>query len=136
MCHGDRLLNLFLRNLDQQALPNGIGARNGRCPLRDALASQDRGDGLGCHLRRHHGRFGLVYSTYRWKEWMSFAVILPFLRPIEPLIRDPEVSDIMVNGEGAVFFEKNGHIERAMGVTIMERSLQVAARNIARALGD
>src|SRR6266852_4454573 len=61
--------------------------------------------------------------------------ILPFLRPIEPLIRDPDISDIMVNGEHAVFFEKDGRMEHASGVTIPERSLQVAARNIARALG-
>src|SRR5260370_15978140 len=62
--------------------------------------------------------------------------ILPFLRPIEALIRDPDISDIMVNGEHAVFFEKDGRIGRPSGVTISERSLQVAARNIARALGD
>src|ERR1700676_743484 len=66
----------------------------------------------------------------------AWSRILPFLRPIEALIRDPEISDIMVNGDQAVFFEKDGRIERASGVTIPERSLQVAARNIARALGD
>ncbi len=65
----------------------------------------------------------------------AWGRILPFLRPIEALIRDPEISDIMINGEQAVFFEKDGRIERASGVTIPERSLQVAARNIARALG-
>src|SRR5256885_12725822 len=66
----------------------------------------------------------------------AWSRILPFLRPIEPLIRDPEISDIMVNGEHAVFFEKDGRMEHAPGVTIPERSLQVAARNIARALGS
>ena len=66
----------------------------------------------------------------------AWARILPFLRPIEPLILDPEISDIMINGERAVFFEKYGLIQSAAGVTIPERSLQVAARNIARALGD
>src|SRR6202049_2343333 len=66
----------------------------------------------------------------------AWGRILPFLRPIEALIQDPDISDIMVNGEQAVFFEKDGRIERASGVTIPERSLQVAARNIARALGD
>src|SRR5207249_1130444 len=66
----------------------------------------------------------------------AWSRILPFLRPIEALIRDPEISDILINGERAVFFEKNGRIERACGIMIPERSLQVAARNIARALGD
>lgn len=66
----------------------------------------------------------------------AWARIIPFLRPIEALLRDPDISDIMVNGEEAVFFEKSGVIHHAPGVTIKEQSLQVAARNIARALGD
>ena len=67
---------------------------------------------------------------------MSFEVILPFLRPIERLIRDDDVSEIMVNGSGAVFVERAGVIEPVRGVQITEKNLQVAARNIARALGD
>lgn len=67
---------------------------------------------------------------------MSFAVILPFLRPIERLIRDDDVSEIMVNGSAAVFVERAGVIEPVPGVQITEKNLQVAARNIARALGD
>ncbi|MBI1355779.1 MAG: CpaF family protein [Acidobacteria bacterium] len=67
---------------------------------------------------------------------MSFEVILPFLRPIERLIRDDEVSEIMVNGSTAVFVERAGVIEPVPGVQITEKNLQVAARNIARALGD
>jgi pilus assembly protein CpaF len=59
---------------------------------------------------------------------------MPFLRPIEALISDPEISDIMVNGDRAVFFEKYGRKEQLRGVTIPEKSLQVAARNIARTL--
>lgn len=67
---------------------------------------------------------------------MSFEVILPFLRPIEGLIRDPGISEIMVNAPARVFIERDGHIEEVPGVTISEKSLQVAVRNIARALGD
>lgn len=67
---------------------------------------------------------------------MSFEVILPFLRPIERLIHDDEVSEIMVNGSAAVFVERAGFIEPVSGVQITEKNLQVAARNIARALGD
>ena len=40
----------------------------------------------------------------------------------------------MINGERAVFFEKRGRLERLPDVTIPEKSLQVAARNIARSL--
>jgi pilus assembly protein CpaF len=67
---------------------------------------------------------------------VSFDVILPFLRPIEGLIKDPEVSEIMVNAPARVFIERSGRLEEVPGVTIPEKSLQVAVRNIARALGD
>ena len=67
---------------------------------------------------------------------MSFDVILPFLRPIEGLLKDPAISEIMVNGPACVFIERNGEIEPVPGVSIAEKSLQVAVRNIARALGD
>ena len=67
---------------------------------------------------------------------MSWDVIIPFLRPIETLIRDPEISEIMVNASGRVFVEKDGRVQHVEGVTLGEKSLQVAVRNIARALGD
>lgn len=67
---------------------------------------------------------------------MSWDVIIPFLRPIEELIRDPEVSDILVNGSDSVFIEKQGMLLLVPGITIPEKSLQVAVRNIARVLGD
>ncbi len=67
---------------------------------------------------------------------MSFDVILPFLRPIEYLIKDQGVSEIMINGPASVFVERQGRVELVPGVSISEKSLQVAVRNIARALGD
>jgi pilus assembly protein CpaF len=67
---------------------------------------------------------------------MSFDLILPFLRPIEHLIRDPEVSEIMVNGSSRVFTERQGRMEPVPGVEVNEKSLHVALRNIARLLGD
>ncbi len=67
---------------------------------------------------------------------MSWDIILPFLRPIEALIRDPGISDILVNGSGGIFVEEQGEMRHVPGVRIPDRSLQVALRNIARALGD
>jgi pilus assembly protein CpaF len=67
---------------------------------------------------------------------MSWEVIIPFLRPIEPLILDPEISDIMVNGPDRIFIEKFGKLEKVPGVSLSEKALQVAIRNIARRLGD
>jgi pilus assembly protein CpaF len=67
---------------------------------------------------------------------MSWDVIIPFLRPIEGLIRDPNISDILVNGPHHVFIEKFGEMQKVPGVTLTEKSLQVAMRNIARLLGN
>jgi pilus assembly protein CpaF len=67
---------------------------------------------------------------------MSFDLILPFLRPIEHLIRDDEVSEIMVNRSSQVFTERQGRIEPVLGIELNEKSLHVALRNIARLLGD
>ena len=67
---------------------------------------------------------------------MSFDLILPFLRPIEHLILDPEISEIMVNGNRRVFIERDGRIEEIPSPGLQERSLQAAVKNIARILGD
>lgn len=67
---------------------------------------------------------------------MSFELIMPFLRPIAHLIQDPDVSEIMVNGGGRVFLERQGQLEEASGVQVLEKNLHVAVRNIARLLGD
>jgi pilus assembly protein CpaF len=67
---------------------------------------------------------------------MSFDLILPFLRPIADLILDPTVSEIMVNGSQRVFVERDGVVHAVEDVTLEERSLKVAIKNIARILGD
>ena len=66
----------------------------------------------------------------------GFELILPFLRPIESLILDPEISEIMVNGSKGIFVEKDGHIQPVHDVIISQKSLAVAVRNIARRLGN
>jgi pilus assembly protein CpaF len=51
--------------------------------------------------------------------------ILPFLKPIEHLILNDSISEVMVNGPDRVFIERLG-----------EKALMVAVKNIARRLGD
>src|SRR6202453_2010774 len=63
-------------------------------------------------------------------------MILRFLKPIEHLILDDSISEVMVNGPDRVFIEKQGFLEQVPGVSIGERSLMVAVKNIARRLGD
>jgi len=67
---------------------------------------------------------------------MQFETILPFLRPIEHLILDPNISEIMVNADSRIFVEKNGQLTLVPGITISEQALWAAVKNIARRLGD
>jgi pilus assembly protein CpaF len=67
----------------------------------------------------------------------SLDRILPFLRPIEDLLRDSTITEVMVNGGGRrVFVERNGTIEAVPDRAIEVRNLTVAIKNIARACGD
>lgn len=66
----------------------------------------------------------------------GFETILPFLKPIEHLIRDDSISEVMVNGPDHIFIEKAGFIETVPGINLGEKSLMVAVKNIARRLGS
>ena len=66
----------------------------------------------------------------------GFETILPFLKPIEHLILDDSVSEVMVNGPDRVFIERDGYVQQVPGIELGERSLTVAVKNIARRLGD
>src|SRR5258706_12776363 len=67
---------------------------------------------------------------------LGFETILPFLRPIEHLIRDASISEIMVNGSSQVFIERAGVLEHVRDLALNEKSLMVAVKNIARRLGN
>jgi pilus assembly protein CpaF len=67
----------------------------------------------------------------------SLDRILPFLRPIEDLLCDPTVTEVMVNDGGKrVFVERDGALECVSGRILEPRNLTVAIKNIARACGD
>jgi pilus assembly protein CpaF len=67
----------------------------------------------------------------------SLDRILPFLRPIEDLLVDPSITEVMVNEGGRrVFVERDGALEAVAGRTLESRNLTVAIKNIARACGD
>src|SRR5882762_7351646 len=79
-----------------------------------------------------------LFQTARGRSPLmnGFEVILPFLKPIEHLILDDSISEVMVNGPDHVFIEKQGFLQLVPDVCIGERSLMVAVKNIARRLGD
>jgi Flp pilus assembly CpaF family ATPase len=67
---------------------------------------------------------------------IGFETILPFLRPIEQLIRDDSISEIMVNGSTHVFIERDDVLQEVPDLTLSAKSLMVAVKNIAGRLGD
>ena len=57
----------------------------------------------------------------------SLDRILPFLRPIEDLLVDPTITEVMVNDGGRhVFVERDGTLESVAGRTLEPRNLTVA----------
>jgi pilus assembly protein CpaF len=66
----------------------------------------------------------------------GFETILPFLKPIEHLILDESISEVMVNGPDRIFIEKAGFLQPVQGIHLGDKSLMVAVKNIARRLGD
>jgi pilus assembly protein CpaF len=67
----------------------------------------------------------------------SFDRILPFVKPLEHLLRDPSITEVMVNAGGRhVFVERHGRLEAVGDLALDERNLKVAIKNIARTCGD
>ena len=67
----------------------------------------------------------------------SLDRILPFLKPIEDLLLDPTITEVMVNDGGRhIFVEREGRLDAVDGRTLEARNLTVAIKNIARACGD
>jgi pilus assembly protein CpaF len=66
---------------------------------------------------------------------MSLETILPFLQPIAHFITDPEVSEVMVNGDQSVFIQRDGKLE-PVNARIEQRYLSTAVKRIARSLGE
>ncbi|MFL6449234.1 MAG: CpaF family protein [Bryobacteraceae bacterium] len=66
---------------------------------------------------------------------MSLETILPFLQPIEHIILDPAVSEVMVNGDGAIFSQRNG-VLTLVAARLEPKYLVNAVKRIARSLGN
>ena len=54
-----------------------------------------------------------------------------FLMPIQPLLEDPDVSEILINGYETIYFERAGRLHRSELKFPDEASLRAAVRNIA-----
>jgi pilus assembly protein CpaF len=66
---------------------------------------------------------------------MGFELILPFLRPIEPLLLDETVSEIMGNPDATWWFERDGIIRREGTIQFDAGRLRTGLEVIANQLG-
>lgn len=66
---------------------------------------------------------------------MSFELILPFLRPIEPLLLDETVSEIMGNPDGSWWYEREGVLYREASISFESTPLLAGLEVIANQLG-
>src|SRR5271157_734151 len=66
---------------------------------------------------------------------MSFELILPFLRPIEPLLLDESVSEIMGNPDATWWYERDGIIFREATIQFDSGRLRTGLEVIANQLG-
>ena len=66
---------------------------------------------------------------------MSFELILPFLRPIEPLLLDETISEIMGNPDASWWYERDGIIHRGKTISFAAGKLRTGLEVIANQLG-
>ncbi|MGH9771077.1 MAG: CpaF family protein [Candidatus Acidiferrales bacterium] len=66
---------------------------------------------------------------------MSFELILPFLRPIEPLLLDDSVSEIMGNPDASWWYERDGILSREATISFDAGRLRTGLEVIANQLG-
>jgi pilus assembly protein CpaF len=66
---------------------------------------------------------------------MSFEIIIPFLKPIETLLLNQTVSEIMVNPDGSVWIEEAGRIQPLPNVRFEEDALATGLEVIANKFG-
>ena len=66
---------------------------------------------------------------------MSFELILPFLRPIEPLLLDDSVSEIMGNPDASWWFERDGIVWPETNIQFDSNRLRTGLEVIANHLG-
>ena len=66
---------------------------------------------------------------------MSFELILPFLRPIEPMLMDENISEIMGNPDASWWYERDGIIHREAAVSFDAGRLRTGLEVIANQLG-
>jgi pilus assembly protein CpaF len=105
--------------------------------LREAGSAEGPGEGdlharIGALVERE---CGLLDSDARAQLVAMVAERSFGLGPLEPLLGDPAVDEVMVNGPGAVWVERGGRVERAAVAFGSEAELRHAIERILAPLG-
>ncbi len=66
---------------------------------------------------------------------MSFEIIIPFLKPIKHLLLSTTISEIMVNPDGSVWIEEQGHIALQPSIHFEDGALLTGLEVIANRFG-
>jgi len=66
---------------------------------------------------------------------MSFDLIIPFLRPIEGLLLDDGISEIMGNPDSTWWFERDGILHQAESISFASEGLRTGLEVVANKLG-
>src|SRR5208337_1459493 len=85
---------------------------------------------------RHSRKPGYPLGFHRCEvPTMSFELILPFLRPIEALLLDEDVSEIMGNPDASWWYERDGIMFQEQNISFDAGKLQTGLEVIANQLG-
>lgn len=63
------------------------------------------------------------------------AAIQNFLGPVVPFLKDPEISEVLINGPHEIFVEKFGKLQKTTATFTDEDALQRAVNSIAQSVG-
>src|SRR6202048_1953666 len=98
-----------------------------KCPRRKRLHKP---------LALHRRKPGYPLGFHRCEvPTMSFELILPFLRPIEPLLLDEDVSEIIGNPDASWFCERDGRLCQEPTISFDAGKLRTGLEVIANQLG-
>src|SRR6202789_3691093 len=78
---------------------------------------------------------GFDWSLIPGDSPMSFELILPFLRPIEPLLLDETISEIMGNPDASWWYKRDGIVHQDKTVSFDPGRLRTGLEVIANQLG-